>query len=215
LRNSHSRARTVRRVLLSLLAGTCVFGTAYVAAWRNVRDVTALTWRRSQTRAIFKELQDAVEQQRSATGVLPAALDNLAEVKERRFDTDNNGRVVDAWGHAFVYSQTDDGYEIWSYGRDGRAGGVGLDADVCADGRGYDNSLPTLRQFALERNTRGILGACLASGLLAAVTYLLLSRKQRDEQGAVGNVLANMLGTLLFSVLVAAVLVVLHIPSGH
>lgn len=40
----------------------------------------------------------------------------------------------DPWGHEYVYKVTGEGqYEVFSYGKDGQAGGTGYDADVTRD----------------------------------------------------------------------------------
>ncbi len=213
MRDSHNLTRTVRKALLSLLIGACVFGTAYVAAWLGFRDLPQFSSHRMRTQISLRELHDAIEQYRTDTAVLPVTMGNLAVVEEQGLETDENGRVLDPWGHPFAYSQTDGGFEIWSFGRDGRAGGVGLDADLCADGRGSYDSLPTLRQFALEPNTGRIFGACLASGLLAAAMYQVLSRWHKHKEDR-GKVVGHMLLTFVFSLFVAAVLAVLN-ASGH
>jgi len=43
----------------------------------------------------------------------------------------SEGALVDPWGRDYVYSATDDGnFSIMSFGRDGREGGTGQDADI-------------------------------------------------------------------------------------
>lgn len=212
---SHNRPGRVKTVLLALLIGTCVFSTAYLAAWLGVRDISAFTGRHWQTRFILREMHDAIEQHHKDTGVLPTTPDAVAAIKELVFETAENGRVLDRWGNPIAYSQTGDSFDLWSYGRDGQPGGVGLDGDIHSGVRDYGDSLATLRQFAFELNTTGIFGACVASGLLAMALFYFLSRKLKSETNAAVGVLSSVFVTLIFSLFVAAGLVVLSIPSGH
>lgn len=45
---------------------------------------------------------------------------------------DDQGRPVDAWGHAYVYEATSSGFALKSLGKDGKPGGEGIDADIVA-----------------------------------------------------------------------------------
>ncbi|MCY3004333.1 MAG: type II secretion system protein GspG, partial [Planctomycetota bacterium] len=64
----------------------------------------------------------------------PESLDVLVlpDAEGRRFMDEYRARHVDSWGRPFVYFLPTPGQprRIVSYGRDGKPGGTGLDADI-------------------------------------------------------------------------------------
>jgi len=91
------------------------------------------------TRAQIVGFEKALEQYRMEVGNLPTTEQGLAALVSRpngvaRWDGPYLGKTVplDPWGHAYVYKSPGDHgeFDILSYGRDGRPGGDGLDADI-------------------------------------------------------------------------------------
>jgi hypothetical protein len=143
------------------------------------------------------------------TGRLPATLAELEVVKD--FDLlDANGQVVDPWRHPYQYRAEGDGYILCSFGRDGSAGGEGLDADVYPSSAGRRLPSPTLRQFTFSMPTEGIRTTCILAGVCVALACIAPSRRRRGV-GYLVRVGATAVGALL----IAGFLSALHIPSGH
>jgi len=91
------------------------------------------------TRAQIDGLQKALDQYRIDTGHYPVTEAGLAALNTAPADESkwagpylSKALPKDAWGHEYQYrSPGEHGeYDLWSYGRDGRPGGEGEDADL-------------------------------------------------------------------------------------
>lgn len=91
------------------------------------------------TRAQIDGLQKALDQYRIDTGRYPSTEQGLAALNERPADEPkwggpylSKGVPKDPWGHDYQYrSPGEHGeYDLLSFGRDGRPGGEGEDADL-------------------------------------------------------------------------------------
>jgi general secretion pathway protein G len=90
-------------------------------------------------RAQVKALEDALDQYRLDMGRYPASPPGLAALNEppsgeSRWQGPYLRKTVpnDPWGHPYPYRAPGEHgeYDIWSFGRDGQAGGSGEDADI-------------------------------------------------------------------------------------
>jgi hypothetical protein len=163
----------------------------------------------------LEDLRAEVERYRVANGRLPTSLAELEAVKEHKVPLDDEGRPLDSWQRPFHYEVNDGSYDLYSLGRDGRAGGFGLDADLHAGKRDLATELPTLWQFTTQLDTEGIQLSCFLAGLLAFPLCLLgVTRGARGRVSPARIVVVHGL-TALFAVLTAVVISVLHLPSGH
>jgi general secretion pathway protein G len=90
-------------------------------------------------RAQVKALEDALDQYRLDVGRYPASQPGLAALNEQpsgeaRWQGPYLKKAVpnDPWGHPYQYRAPGEHgeYDLWSFGRDGQAGGSGEDADI-------------------------------------------------------------------------------------
>jgi general secretion pathway protein G len=90
-------------------------------------------------RAQIKALEDALDQYRIDVGRYPATQPGLAALNEQpagesRWQGPYLKKAVpnDPWGHPYQYRLPGEHgeYDLWSFGRDGQAGGNGEDADI-------------------------------------------------------------------------------------
>lgn len=90
-------------------------------------------------RAQIKALEDALDQYRIDVGRYPATAPGLAALNEQpagesRWQGPYLKKALpnDPWGHPYQYRAPGEHgeYDIWSFGRDGQAGGSGEDADI-------------------------------------------------------------------------------------
>jgi len=90
-------------------------------------------------RAQVKALEDALDQYRLDVGRYPASQPGLAALNdapagEARWQGPYLRKAVpnDPWGHPYQYRAPGEHgeYDLWSFGRDGQAGGSGEDADI-------------------------------------------------------------------------------------
>lgn len=213
-------SETAKRIVITLLLGLFVFVVAYIAAWRGMGTSPYVASYRMAMHSTLQRVVASIETYREDTGKLPATLSELAALDGTNLKVDQDGNVIDHWKNPVTYTQTDEGFIVCSLGRDGASGGRGMDNDLCMDNtrkfvnNNWQNCGPTFWQFAFNLNTKGMLGACIASALLAMGMYYTESKNQHDR-GVRETVLSNLIVTLIFSLLVAAPLVFLHAPQGH
>ena len=90
-------------------------------------------------RAQIVGLEKALEQYRLDVGIFPTTEQGLAALITRPADSArwdgpylSKGLPLDPWGHPYQYKQPGEHgeFDLISLGRDGRAGGEGLDADI-------------------------------------------------------------------------------------
>jgi general secretion pathway protein G len=90
-------------------------------------------------RAQIDALDKALDQFRLDVGRYPTSEEGLAALNAVPGSEPNwagpylkKGVPADPWGHAYVYQQpgTHGDFDLMSYGRDGRPGGTGEDADI-------------------------------------------------------------------------------------
>ncbi len=92
-------------------------------------------------RAQVKALEDALDQYRLDVGRYPVSQSGLAALNEQpsgesRWQGPYLRKTVpnDPWGHPYQYRAPGEHgeYDLWSFGRDGQAGGSGEDADIAS-----------------------------------------------------------------------------------
>lgn len=211
--SQRSRARDViLRSLAAAVVGSVIAGTSYLCAYSSLRNHPNYGYLEEHTRHELDALQKAVEKHRQTTGRLPANLADLEEAKgERRFRVDDAGRVVDIWGHPYLYSAEGESFTLYSYGPDGRPGGEGRDADIYPASLGRPPESPTLRQFTFDLPTAGVQLTCVLAGVCAGLICLLPPSRKRPRVEFLARVGATAIGTVLTAVVISY----LHVPTGH
>lgn len=218
MKDSSNRLQFVRTAIVALLVGGCVFTVAYLAAWRQLGGSPYVARYGVANLGRLSSVQDAVKQYRERTGRLPATLDELPSGAKSQHKVDNEGRLIDYWGNPINYVLTDDDFEIFSYGRDGQPGGRGMDADLYLGAENHpirgswQQCLPTLGQFAFDLNTKGMFGACVASGLLATLLFYGLSASHAETRISALTMVKNLIAVLIVSLLAATFLVLVCAP---
>jgi general secretion pathway protein G len=201
--------RLTARLLLSLATAVLVFVTAYFCAWKMYYLRHGLEYQ--TTRSFLDLLSSEVEEYRQSHGKLPDRLEDLEVVKDQEFPKNEAGQAMDYWRNPFQYEVQDDKYEIYSYGRDGKPGGIGLDADLFAGGR---LPFPTLLQFATLPDAFGTFMLCLLSGLVAFPICLLHGMEKPGKKLSLLVILWRNALTAVFALIIAAFLAGFY-WSGH
>jgi general secretion pathway protein G len=204
------------RLLLSAGAGLLVFGLAAVVAWLNVREPGYFSREQSSTRLLLPHLAGVAERIHARTGVYPRTLEDLARAEPRSVDAEC---LRDAWGRPFAYSVDSRGPLIVSYGRDGAAGGEGLDADMSS--RDDIDRLRRLRatayQYFVETppGRRG-LGICSVTGALVFVVALLTIPARELAPAGRRILVTQLAGAAVATGVVAGVIAgLLGLPKNH
>jgi hypothetical protein len=212
----------VRAVLVRGAAGLAVAlavsATAFVGAWQEYGTYWHYYYPTEKTQSDLDAIWEEIAGFRAVNGRLPDTLLELERVKAKERRVDIAGLPIDYWGNPYQYEVKGDDYSLSSYGRDGRAGGVGLDADIVPGTPGGRGNAPTLWQFAFEMPTGGMMAACLLAGVLAGLVWVVAVQ----EPVEVGKTwprllaaLAAMTVTFIVSLLAALFMSALHLPSGH
>jgi general secretion pathway protein G len=79
------------------------------------------------TRTTMTVLESRIGQYVERNGRLPGSLSELPE------DTKRISAITDGWGRPIYYSTNNGKVTLMSYGKDGRLGGTGEDADIIHD----------------------------------------------------------------------------------
>jgi hypothetical protein len=135
------------RIILTLMCALLVFVLTYAAAWTSTRDEMAIHANVIIT-SRFQWLHDRLATYYRAHSKYPDTFEDLVysidDFKDRRDEQitrDNFPEFFDIWNNRIQYQRTNGAYELRSFGRDGKPGGVGFDADLVAD----PGDLPVLR----------------------------------------------------------------------
>ncbi|HEX5323893.1 MAG TPA: type II secretion system protein GspG [Capsulimonadaceae bacterium] len=119
------------RLVIALVFGIAVFGLALRAAWVAANGSPFIDLERYYTWDKLRVADSAIDDYRNKHGTLPASFAVLCSSKDLedqicQFD----GTLLDGWHRPFQYRVTGGDYIVISYGRDGKGGGIGLDADL-------------------------------------------------------------------------------------
>jgi len=213
--------RLIRRLAIALLCGFAVFLILILAAWYNLRGEQNMCRNQYETRLFgLRKLQAQLVDYRESHGILP---DNLGDIPDAHAMLQQPGEpLLDSWGNPFQYRRDGETFELFSYGRDGKPGGVGLDADLYHDRRNQKLAWPTFPQFFLTNDEsevarNGFLAAGLMAGCLV-VFFTMLSLRDTSKSGAkmtAGRYLWFALVVIVISSAVGVLLLPVHIPNGH
>jgi type II secretory pathway pseudopilin PulG len=208
----------IRRGTAGLVIAFAVFATAFFCAWRGYGNFSNYRASEHATRQYLTQLTEEIERHRAAKGRLPDSLAELEVVRKGETRLDDAGQAADAWGNPYRYRVEGDNYSLYSFGRDGRPGGVGLDADVYPWEVGQTLQPPTLWQFAFEMQTGGIVASCALAGILAGLVWFQTLEEPTDVGRSWTRFLTAvgaMAVTLVVSVFAALFISAVHLPSGH
>lgn len=193
----------------SAATGAVVAVIAYLAAYQSYRENYGFHREEYSTRTLLNGVERAIEEHRKSVGRPPRSLAELESIEGWMVD----GRLPDSWRRPVQYAVEGDRFILYSFGRDGRPGGEGSDADVYPTSARRPSARTTLRQFAFDLPTEGIWKTCLAAGAIAAIMCFRASRATGARWGP--EIVAVFAATAVGAVVVAVLLCVVHIPNGH
>ncbi len=157
-------------LVVSLGTVLLAFALVYLSAWTEMRQQIASgqydAWTRYDRRGTFLFAKRALSEYASNHEGYPDSIENTPELEECI--------RLDPWHRPYVYHKTKDGFSLLSLGRDGKPGGIGLDADFYLDEQGGPPIEPTISQFLFEAEGGGTLlvVALFASFFAGLVCYL-------------------------------------------
>lgn len=220
-----NRNSTAEAVIVSILAAIVVFVVIIVSGWMNFRAAEPVCPRQWETRLSLGHLDSMVRSLIKENGKPPATLTiSETSLSSEQFPN-KDGRFIDAWGHELHYEvKPDDSVIIYSLGRDGKPGGVGLDADLFTDQREGQLKWPTFMQFYFPDDPQEIqkgglvVGAAFTAAMVMLAVLLssfrALSEKSRRSLFSVESI-ARVIGVVLLALVFGVMLAPLHIPNGH
>lgn len=209
------------RLLLAAVAGLAMAVTTYLCAWINMRNAIGYRWPHERAFQQLEDLKSALDKFRQGEGKYPEKLSELSNPPPQFTRIEDSGEVLDPWENPYQYHVEGGGYTLFSFGRDGRHGGQGLDQDLdvkdLSRGVGPESwhntvAIPTLWQFTFECGTRATQWTCVLAGVCAFLTCLNALRK--PERFSWRSFLGLGL-TLLACFMTALIMTALHIPSHH
>ena len=95
---------------------------------------------------------------------------------------DSDSSFVDLWKNPYQYSRAEDGYRLVTLGRDGKHGGIGLDADVDLHNPRHITVQVTFSQFLLEgEGSKTLFKIALMSSLCSGLACLFAIGRRRKK----------------------------------
>ncbi len=204
-----------------------VFVLTYAAAWVSLGTVTQMGRLTAHAHFLASTMQriiGSLEDYAKAEGSYPDSLESL-QVLDSWILPENNPNISygelqetrDPWNRPYQYERTAKGFRLYSLGRDGRVGGIGLDADIHHDDilSFHERRLP-LRQFLFEAHNSPMLFIVASLASLFAGGIVSWGSKQRaiedpDYRVSAGSILA----VTLTSVFIAANLAALYVYTSN
>lgn len=212
-----------KSLLASLVTGTLVFVLTYAAAWVAMRDYP-MSRDGVLTRYMYQDMsriRDALLKYDKQNGRFPDSLRDVAPYAEEFYlPRGDSEQLIDVWDSPYQYEKTNDSFTLYSFGRDGKPGGVGIYADIYSDRPLEPQVRPTLHQFLFETHGSRILfvTALLASLFGGAVFFAGSTVNTEGKQASVLGAIVACLVIAAAAVVIAVFLAMFHIAasqSGH
>jgi hypothetical protein len=221
------------RLLASLAAGSLILLIVIAVSYQQYCG-SAIRYDQRLTLESIARVVDALQDYQGERHTLPKTLDELPNLQLVR--TDDQSRPADYWRRPLQYQVNGSRYRVFSSGRDGKPGGLGLDYDLSNDDltetKDRDDSArwrtlpakarPTFRQFLSDRggsvnsgSGQAMALASLISGLTAFLLAFLILGAPPKAKGRSVSVAFELLIALGGTLLVGLSIAVLHVPSGH
>jgi hypothetical protein len=206
------------RLTISCALAALVFSVTYLCAWLFLRGIPQVQGS-GVLRAEFDlvHIAQALDEFRSENGRYPSELSELKGRGEGRLSFDESGRLLDPWGNPYVYELSDGHPEVYSYGQDGKPGGIGIYADICTDQTGFHTPRATLKQFILDLPSgRSAAWISVISAVVALVLHYSGSKRREGVKSPRAALAAGALAVTAAAVVFSFLLNLLHsIPTGH
>jgi general secretion pathway protein G len=208
------------RLSVASLTALLIFVAGYVACWVQLSHMAHMAGgRQLSTLAYVQMVRQAMSLYEEEHGRLPEKLDDLVA------EPYGPGlRLTDAWRQPFEYRllPLPEQFELVSLGRDGVAGGRGLDADLrltaLEEFDGYpaiNERLPPI-QFAYEaQGSFTVFMTILVTSILAGSLWFSTAQVPiQSRQWLVASLIATVVGSVIVATYLAAIYVLLG-NSGH
>ncbi len=205
------------RVLIAVGAGCLVTVIACIVAWLPMRFMPNFGPKVLSTSHALSDIDQMIHDYRWDANSLPSSLAALRPLYrgDDRLKWDEQSNPLDAWGRPFVYSIDGTDFKLSSYGRDGKPGGIGLDADLVinpAEPREFQ--LP-FHQFIFHKPARGVVVTCLACGVIVFfISIITIDPSTLQNRGAV-TIAVKLAVTIIVTLVIASFMTMLHIPNHH
>jgi len=208
--------KTGMRFILAAAAGFAVAFIATLVAWQSIAPMHNVRYDQWFTQRSIEDINRAIPAYQQLTNSLPQKLDDLHVLQQTywlRFD--KNQRLVDGWDRPFAYSTDGTNYTVTSFGRDGKPGGIGLDCDITSADPYSRDAVPSFSQFLADCPTHGIVNTCIVTGMLTFALCWFLAKPPQLSREKLLLLAVKILVTIVGSIIVATILSVFHIPTGH
>ncbi len=210
------------RLLLASVTAFLVFVITYLASWVAIGNATAMDYQPIvRTEGTMHFIHSALLEFEKANGEYPESLEELAglELEYGIFPSDDPYVLRDGWAHPLCYVKTNGEFVLNSFGRDGKPGGVGLDADIyLGKPAGSETRLP-LSQFLFQTPGSGVLfRVALFASVLAGATWYVSTNLQQAQRLSGTRLLTSFTVVIASAVVIAVLLAVFYVlasQSGH
>jgi hypothetical protein len=205
------------RILISVAIGFLVAVIACIAAWLPMRWMPNFGPKVMSTLYAFSDIEVMIRQYQSDTNSLPQSLAELRPFDKPyyRCNWDLNSNPLDAWGRPIIYSVDGTQFTLSSFGRDGKPGGVGLDADLPDPQAEPDYFVVPFHQFIFHKPARGVVGTCLVSGLVVFFIGMITIDPSGLTSKRVVPLVVTLAVTVIGAVIASFFIAALHIPNHH
>jgi hypothetical protein len=189
------------RLLASAAAAVAIASATYHSGYYSLRvrynslgSHPMLVYGQEKAIRELELLRQELAEYRRVNGKFPESLVDLDRNALDHIHFDEFKQAVDPWGRLYQYYVNSDGFTLFSFGRDGKLGGVGLDVDLYGDeARG------------------GIESMCLMAGICGFAICFFGSTKTSDFS----DILLRFLITLFGSIVTAFMISAAHLFHGH
>lgn len=185
--------------------GITVVCLSLAAIWLDMRKATAIQREQWDTQQQLEHVGKLIGLRASVLPTPPESLDGLEE----------HGLLVDGWGRPFIYEVHGTNFTLLSYGRDGKPGGTGADADLTNWNPEPAESqvLPTFCEFVFELSlTRTATFTTLVCGVLAALVGFYTLRIPKPTCVALAGAGLRLAATILAATFIGFLIGGLHVP---
>ncbi|MCX6379232.1 MAG: type II secretion system protein GspG [Armatimonadetes bacterium] len=192
------------RIIVSCLFGLAVNLLALLASADSA--IAKLGTGRLLTWSNMHVIKQAIAEYQKDKHTLPTSL-NALQIKGR-YDRD-------AWNRPIIYTKAGTRYTLTSYGMDGKPGGVGLDTDFTLDNPRPKGSRITFPQYLMYVAPPELgFAACISGGLAGFLCFRVFPPERIAKTHRVA-LLVQFAALLLGTAIIATLITVLHVPTGH
>jgi hypothetical protein len=210
------------RIILALICALVVFVLTYAAAWTCMRNEMASD-ANMRTNIDFQRLRDWLATYHLTHSKYPDSFEDLIssvdDFKDRRHEPitrDSFREFFDIWGSRIQYKRLNETYELRSFGRDGKPGGVGFDADLFADPSHLPVLRPSFSQFLAQLPGSGALfRVALISSVCAAAIAFATTKSRTGTPLSTSRLWANCAAVTVSASIVAAFLAFVYIIASE